>query len=307
MPEVNIKCQFLYDCTWLTIILWVFGILVLLVLGLVLVAFFTLLERKLLGFSQIRLGPNKLTFSGILQPVLDGLKLLTKHIYIPVISQALLLIGPIISFIVFITFWVFVLPWNGSFIFRCSALLLFLILGFRAYRVVIIGWGITRIFSKLGRLRAMLQSLSFEVSLILVFFMVLIHLNRVGLNNFLVCSEVSITWVFLWVVLCLIESNRAPFDLLEGESELIRGFNIEISSVMFVLVFLREYGVLFSLRMLISIPFSESLRAAALLCASFILFVRSCFPRVRYDSLIVLMWQAFLPVVVMLSFQLKFF
>lgn len=77
--------------------------------------------------------------------------------------------------------------------FRCSALLLFLVLGFRAYRVVITGWGTTRVFSKLGGLRAILQSLSFEVSLILAFFMVLIHFNRVGLNNFLVCSEISVT------------------------------------------------------------------------------------------------------------------
>lgn len=227
--------------------------------------------------------------------------------YVPTISQALLFIGPIISFVVFIVLWVFVLPWSGSFVFRCSALLLFLILGFRAYRVVVIGWGITRVFSKLGRLRAILQGLSFEVSLILTFFITLIHLNRVSLINSLVCSEISIVWALLWVVLCLIERNRAPFDLLEGESELIRGFNIEISSVVFVLVFLREYGILFSLRILISVPFSESLGAVALLCASYVLFIRRCFPRVRYDSLMVLIWQAFLPVVIILSFQLKFF
>nr|YP_009346446.1 NADH dehydrogenase subunit 1 [Xiphinema rivesi]AOT84256.1 NADH dehydrogenase subunit 1 [Xiphinema rivesi] len=287
--------------------LWMVGMLVLLILGLMLVAFYTLLERKLLGSSQVRLGPNKLALLGVLQPVFDGLKLLTKSLHMPVISQMLLFIGPAISFMTFMIFWTFVLPWSGNFMFRCSSLLLFMMLGFSAYSVVIMGWGVSSVFSKLGSLRAMLQGLSFEVSLILAFFMTLIHLNSVNLNNLLICSEISITWGLMWVILCLMESNRAPFDLLEGESELISGFNIEMSSVVFVLVFLSEYGILFSLSMLISIPFSEGLSVMAVLCASFMLFIRSCFPRVRYDSLMVLMWQAFLPAVVMLSFQLKFF
>lgn len=278
------------------------------IFGLILVAFFTLLERKVLGFSQIRLGPNKIVISGLLQPLMDGLKLLTKNLHMPLIRQVLLFIGPAVSFGVLMTFWRFVLPWGGRVIFRCSVLLLFMALGFRAYIVVLIGWGITRMFSKLGGLRGMLQGLSFEVSLIIAFLLVLIYLSSINISNSISNSfEIFIVWGGLWIVLCLMERNRAPFDLLEGESELISGFNIEIRRILFVLVFLREYGILFCLGILISIPFFDGLRAVALSCSFILLFIRSCFPRVRYDSLMVLTWQSFLPVLVLFSLQFKFF
>lgn len=209
------------------------------------VAFITLLERKLLGLSQIRLGPNKVRLRGLLQPVADGIKLLFKDVFFVMRSQIILFFtGPIIRMRVFVILWVWVLPWIGDFIrLKYSSLLFFRLLGLRAYTVIITGWSRISAFSKLGRLRGILQSLSFEVALVLVFLTMLSLLKGFLLkreNRLPV--EVLGFWMVVWILLSLMETNRAPFDLLEGESELIRGFNVEISRILFVYLFLREYG-----------------------------------------------------------------
>jgi len=281
-----------------TIIFWAVSVIFLVLVGFGTVAFVTLLERKLLGLSQTRLGPNKVTLLGILQPLADGLKLLIKQLVLASFSQPkLFYFRPIFLLILFLLSWVFILPWNGrGILLKCPSLFFFSLLGVGAYGVIISGWRITRGFSKLGALRRILQRLSFEVALIVVFLFVLRFLKRFFFRRTLVRIEVFFIWRTLWLTISLIESNRAPFDLLEGERELIRGFNVEIGSSVFVLLFLREYGILTVLALLIRVILRGGVRVFGLIFVIIILFVRRCFPRIRYDSLIGLIWQSVLSI-----------
>lgn len=250
-------------------------------------AFSTLLERKLLGLSQSRMGPNKVAIFGILQPVRDGVKLLIKTNILLTVSNFFLILSPVLLLGLFLSLWGVIIPWWGRLAgLKLSSLILFVFLGVRGYAVILTGWGRFSSFSKLGSLRGILQRLSFEAVLIvrLLLILSLIKEFRV-LNHKIVSPELVFVWFILWGSVCLIERNRAPFDLLEGESELIRGFNIELSRLMFVLLFLREYGVIVRLRLISTLLARGSLLAGVLL-ASVLLFVRCCFPRIRYDVII---------------------
>jgi len=274
-----------------------------LLLGIGGVAFVTLLERKILGLSQIRLGPNKVTFLGILQPLADGIKLLTKQNVHNKSSQFILFYtSPIMLIILFLLLWRWVIPWEGNiFLIKHRSLLFFRVLGIRAYAVIIVGWSSTRGFSKLGRMRGILQSLSYEVSLIIIFmfFLFLIKsFNIMGRFNYR--RERLWLWLILWLILSLIERNRAPFDLLEGERELIRGFNIEIGRLIFVYLFLREYGMVIVIAAITDVVLTNRIGLFSMFIVIILLLIRSCFPRVRYDTLIILIWQCILPLRVLL-------
>jgi len=265
------------------------------------------LERKVLGLSQIRLGPNKVTLRGLLQPLADGVKLLVKQNLRVLISQLILFcIGPSILLALFLFIWTFLVPWQGRiFLIKYNALLFFSLLGIGAYLVILTGWRSTRVFSKLGRLRGILQRLSYEVAIIIVFIFVLLLFKELNLISSPV-KEIILIWMGVWLILLLIERNRAPFDLLEGERELIRGFNIEIGSLIFVYLFLREYGIIVLIAVITEIIMSGKISLISLLLVVFLLFIRSCFPRVRYDSLITVIWHRILPIRVCLSFLALF-
>lgn len=256
------------------------------------------MERKLLGLRQIRLGPNKVSFLGLLQPVIDGVKLLWKEIHFVSRRQTILFVlSPILLLALFIITWTLILPWARDFInIKYSSLIFFRMLGLGAYAVILTGWSRVRAFSKLGSLRGMLQRLSFEVALILLFFSVLLFFLGFQIKRETpLRQELLSLWALLWILLSLIETNRAPFDLLEGERELIRGFNIEIRRVSFVYLFLREYGIVVVIAMVLGMVNEGAISYLSLLFLCFILFMRRCFPRVRYDIIINIIWKRILP------------
>jgi NADH:ubiquinone oxidoreductase subunit H len=148
----------------------------------------------------------------------------------------------------------------------------------------------------LGRLRGILQRLSFEVALILVFIVVLSFFNTFSFSyNVSPEADIIILWLALWLILSLMETNRAPFDLLEGERELIRGFNIEMRRLTFVFLFLREYGIIIVLRIIMRLVLARSPTLLGMVYVIIILFLRRCYPRVRYDVMIRMMWEMILP------------
>jgi len=280
---------------------------VILLLGLGGVAFITLLERKLLSLRQLRLGPNKVTIRGLLQPLRDGVKLLFKRRAMPYLNQnSIYSIFPLGLFLFFLTLWGIVIPW-GIILSLTSALILLAVLGIGTYLVIITGWRPTRIFSKLGSLRRMLQGLSFEVALVLIFLRQCLSYQRLSLCKLRFKEEVSLVWIILWVFLILIDTNRAPFDLLEGESELIRGFNIEMRSILFVFIFLREYGMIIISSLLGRITISMTLLKFSIVLIVTFLIIRSCYPRIRYDLIRGIIWKRILSIGLVIFIEYNIF
>lgn len=229
---------------------------------------------------------------------MDGVKLILKEYFYILNTQVFFFImAPALSLILFIVAWTWLLPWLGDFfLIKYSSIFFFGVLGLSAYSVILSGWRRFRRFSKLGRLRGVLQNLSFEIALIFIFFNVLIFLKI-----FLMKREVEFPYEMyfffssFWAVISLIETNRAPFDLIEGESELIRGFNIEIGRIPFVFLFLREYGIIIILSLLWRFSLFGNLRILIIGFLRVLLFCRRCFPRLRYDLMITIIWIVVLP------------
>jgi len=285
-------------------ILWLTLGLFVLLIGIGRVAFVTLLERKVLGLTQTRLGPNKVTLFGTLQPLADGVKLLSKFNLRTKFRQfRLFFLSPVLLIILFLFLWSWVLPWEGNIILiKHNSLLYFRLLGVGAYAIILTGWRSTRAFSKLGRIRGILQRLSYEVSLIVLFLFFILFVKRFRIVRTNISWESILFWLGIWLILVLIERNRAPFDLLEGERELISGFNIEIGSLIFVYLFLREYGIVVVIAAITNIALSGGINLTTFFLTLVILLLRRCFPRVRYDSLMRFIWQCVLPLRVLLIF-----
>lgn len=268
------------------------------------VALFTLIERKVIGLAHFRKGPNKVILSGISQPISDAAKLLTKEN--TKFSPSLLIIiiaGPTLRIFIMFFCWGNYFPMFTS---RRANLKLFIILAIirlSAFPFILCRWGSNTKYALIGGNRAVSQVISYEVCLILfllILFYVLKSYDLHSLREIQSSLPLSI-WIpplfLIWLIVCIAESNRTPFDLAEGESEIVSGFNIDYRGGLFALIFIREYGIIIFLSFLTALLF---LGAPILLAKTFIIcflfvWVRCSFPRVRYDTLIITSWKISLP------------
>nr|ARH54480.1 NADH dehydrogenase subunit 1 [Melasis buprestoides] len=292
--------------------------LLMIVMVLVGVAFLTLLERKVLGYIQLRKGPNLLGFIGVLQPFADAVKLFSKEQSSPYMSNFIpFYLSPIFSLSLALFFW-FCVPYLTGLVYFNLGILFFLCCSsLGVYIIMVAGWSSNSLYSLLGGLRSIAQTISYEVSLAMILLSFLLLISSLNIFDFFF-NQIYIWIMFLsfplslvWFTTMLAETNRTPFDFAEGESELVSGFNIEYSSGGFALIFLSEYSnillmsILFSLMFLGGQLFSFYFFIMSGLISFIFLWVRGTLPRFRYDKLMYLAWKGFLPV--SLNFLMFFF
>nr|UUA65057.1 NADH dehydrogenase subunit 1 [Leguminivora glycinivorella] len=299
------------------------GILMLVLGVLIGVAFLTLLERKVLGYIQIRKGPNKLGIMGILQPFSDAIKLFTKEQTFPMYSNYFVYyFSPIFSFFLSLLIWM-VIPYYFNMIsFNLGFLFFFCCTSMGVYTLMVAGWSSNSNYALLGGLRAVAQTISYEVSLALIMLSVIIMVMDFNLLKF-GSYQMMIWFIFImmplslcWLSSSLAETNRTPFDFAEGESELVSGFNIEYSSGGFALIFLAEYSSILFMSMLFILMYMGGYDLSVLFylklvfISFFFIWVRGTLPRYRYDKLMYLAWKSYLPIslnFLMLFIGLKIF
>nr|QCB91145.1 NADH dehydrogenase subunit 1 [Coronocyclus labiatus] len=259
------------------------------------IAFITLYERHLLGSSQNRLGPTKVSFMGVLQALLDGVKLLKKEQMTPLNSSDLsFLLVPGIAFVVMYLEW-YILPYFFDFLsFEYSMLFFLCLIGFSVYTTLISGIVSKSKYGIVGALRASSQSVSYEIAFSLYLLAIMIHYS---MFSFVSEFNLSLLIIYLpFLVMIIAELNRAPFDFAEGESELVSGYNVEYASVAFVLLFLSEYGSLIFFSVMSSMLFFKFSMVVSFMVFSIIVFIRSSYPRFRYDKMMTMFWFKFLPI-----------
>nr|YP_010296741.1 NADH dehydrogenase subunit 1 [Bohadschia argus]UMI33347.1 NADH dehydrogenase subunit 1 [Bohadschia argus] len=297
-------------------ILFLIQSIVFLVPILLAVAFLTLVERKVLGYMQFRKGPNVVGPYGLLQPFADALKLFIKETLKPsTASPYLFFFSPLLFIILALTLWCLV-PVSQSLVnIKLSLLLILGLSSLAVYSILGSGWASNSKYSLLGGIRAVAQTISYEISLGLILLSTLIWTGSFSLIDILGIQEVS--WLLIplfplaimWFVSTLAETNRAPFDLTEGESELVSGYNVEYAGGPFALFFIAEYSNIIFMNVLSAILFMGGgspaanipiiepmiLATKAIILVFGFLWVRASYPRFRYDQLMHLTWKNYLP------------
>nr|UEP13610.1 NADH dehydrogenase subunit 1 [Betasyrphus serarius] len=293
---------------YMEIVLFLIMSLLLIICVLVSVAFLTLLERKVLGYIQIRKGPNKVGLMGIPQPFCDAIKLFSKEQTYPLVSNYIsYYFSPIFSLFLSLLLWMCMPFFIKMYSFNLGLMFFMCCTSLGVYTVMIAGWSSNSNYALLGGLRSVAQTISYEVSLALILLSFVFLINNYNMINFFFFQ--SYMWfcfilypmMFIWLIISLAETNRTPFDFAEGESELVSGFNVEYSSGSFALIFLSEYASILFMSMLFCLIFlggdlMNFFFYFKLMMISFVfIWVRGTLPRFRYDKLMYLAWKSFLP------------
>nr|BAE91840.1 NADH1 [Balaenoptera omurai] len=279
------------------------------------VAFLTLVERKILGYMQFRKGPNIVGPYGLLQPFADAIKLFTKEPLRPATSSTtMFIIAPVLALTLALTMWS-PLPMPYPLInMNLGVLFMLAMSSLAVYSILWSGWASNSKYALIGALRAVAQTISYEVTLAIILLSVLLMSGSYTLSTLTTTQEqlwlLFPSWplAMMWFISTLAETNRAPFDLTEGESELVSGFNVEYAAGPFALFFLAEYANIIMMNMFTTILFlgtfhnpynpelyTTNLTIKTLLLTMSFLWIRASYPRFRYDQLMHLLWKNFLP------------
>lgn len=274
------------------------------------VAFYTLFERKVIGLFHLRVGPNKVSIIGLVQPLLDGLKLFTKQNLVPLRANKLVyVLAPQIG--LFLAFFVWLTLPNLYLIVSINyrIVLFFCVGSVIVFSVLLSGWASNSKYSLIGSLRSVAQSISYESVFRTLIVMLIVIILSYSIRSLITQSSILfLLFLPVWLICTLAEGHRAPFDFSESESELVSGFNTEYSGANFAFCFLAEYAVLlyscFLITYIFFLCFIPVRVVLVTLVASFLSFVfiwiRITFCRFRYDMLIIMSWKILLPAVLCL-------
>nr|AWN56357.1 NADH dehydrogenase subunit 1 [Pheidole oxyops] len=305
---------------WLLNLLSCVMILVVVLVG---VAFLTLLERKILGYIQLRKGPNKVGFMGIFQPFSDAIKLFNKEVFIIYgSSYYLFYMCPVVVFFLMMCNWLFIPVVTNIYFMNYSLLIIIIILTVMGYLFMMMGWSSNSVYSMMGAIRALAQAISYEVSFIMIILVMMILSETYSMVDFYKWQGnlgymVMLFPLFLvFFISVLAELNRSPMDFIEGESELVSGFNVEYFSGGFAMIFMAEYGMIIFFSYLLVWMFWGGMNCIIMFFSLngmilLIIFMRGMLPRMRYDELMYLCWKIILPFILsylifMMGFKFMF-
>jgi len=286
------------------------------------VAYLTYAERKIIGWMQVRIGPNRVGFQGLLQPIADAVKLLMKEIIIPSgASRGLFILGPILAIAPALAAWA-VIPFTDTLVLaniNAGLLYVMAITSMGVYGVIIAGWASNSKYAFLGAMRSAAQIVSYEIAMGFALVGVLMAAQSLNLSDIVHGQAGGLHHWYIWPLFPLFivylisgvaETNRAPFDVAEGESEIVAGFHVEYSGMAFAVFFLAEYANMILIAALTTLMFLGGWLSPVgflpdgivwwLLKTGFVLFLflwfRATFPRYRYDQIMRLGWKVFIPI-----------
>jgi len=311
------------DWSAIQTIVWTLVKILALVVPLMLgVAYLTYAERKIIGWMQVRIGPNRVGFQGLLQPIADAVKLLMKEIIIPSgASRGLFILGPILAIAPALAAWA-VIPFTDNLVLaniNAGLLYVMAITSMGVYGVIIAGWASNSKYAFLGAMRSAAQIVSYEIAMGFALVGVLMAAQSLNLTDIVHGQAGGLHHWYIWPLFPLFmvyliagvaETNRAPFDVAEGESEIVAGFHVEYSGMAFAVFFLAEYANMILVAALATLMFLGGWLSPVtflpdgivwwLLKTGFVLFLflwfRATFPRYRYDQIMRLGWKVFIPI-----------